>query len=253
MNLFEQDNDQVHIDENKNYLAELVGEGKKFKSAEDLAKGKAYSDQYIPILERRLDQLTADYKALSEEYNAGPKLKELIDRLKTPQNNSGNENTPQVIEPPVPALAPEKVEEIVTRKLTELERGRQEESNYNQVKSKLIERFGNNFQPAFKEQVESLGLSLDFANDLARKSPHAFLKTFGLEQPVRQDNFQAPPRSGLRNDSFAPAVEKRTWAYYQKMRREQPELYRDPQTAVQMQQDAIRLGKEFQDGDWDHI
>ena len=35
-NLLDDNDDQITVDENKNYLEELVGEGKKFKSPEEV-------------------------------------------------------------------------------------------------------------------------------------------------------------------------------------------------------------------------
>jgi len=69
------------IDPSKNYLAELVGEGKKFKTQEDLARGKAESDAYIKILEKRSDELRNDYLKLRDDYSSRAKLEEVVDQL----------------------------------------------------------------------------------------------------------------------------------------------------------------------------
>src|SRR6478752_10635011 len=82
MNILDNTNqpDPVQIDPNKNYLEELVGEGRKFKSPEELARGKAESDLYIEHMKGRMDELRQDYTKLHNEYNAGPKLKETLDQ-----------------------------------------------------------------------------------------------------------------------------------------------------------------------------
>ena len=38
------------VDPNKNYLTELVGDGKKFKTQEELARGKYESDLYLSLI-----------------------------------------------------------------------------------------------------------------------------------------------------------------------------------------------------------
>ena len=47
------------------------------------------------------------------------------------------------------------------------------------------------------------------------------------------------------------AQRKRTWSYYEKIRKDDPARYRDPKTHSQMFQDAIALGDAFADGDFE--
>jgi hypothetical protein len=47
------------------------------------------------------------------------------------------------------------------------------------------------------------------------------------------------------------AQRSRTWSYYEKLRKENPNLYRTAKTHEQMVQDAMALGDEFKDGDYD--
>jgi hypothetical protein len=41
------------------------------------------------------------------------------------------------------------------------------------------------------------------------------------------------------------AQNKRTWAYYQELKKTNPKLYLDPKISVQMDKDAIALGDAF--------
>ena len=86
---------------------------------------------------------------------------------------------------------------------------------------------------------------------MARKRPKALLKILGVDREPRQDSFQSPPQNQRRSDGFAPrGAQKRTWAYYQELKKANPQLYFDPKIAVQMQKDAIELGEVFRDGDY---
>jgi len=244
------EDDNVEVDPNKKYFEELVGDGKKFKSTEDLARGKYESDSYIRILEKRLDEMRNDHIRLRDDYNSRARLEELVDQLKNPQlassanNQNANEDTDQ------PKYNPKDVEDMVLNKIEERENSKRQGENLTIVRNKLTERFGKNYQNVLKEQAETLGLSPDDLNALARKSPNAFLRTLGLDRQEVVDNFQTPPRSREFSGSFKPTVQKRTWAYYQNMKKENPSLYQKPETAVQMQQDYIQLGDEFEDGDF---
>lgn len=246
-NLFEgQTAHQPTIDPNTDYFKELVGEGKKFKTEKDLAYGKMQSDLYIKHLEARLDESREDYAKLREEYEAGPKLQELLDRIKPEQLASSEQPAAKEVKLEQPAFDPKHIESLVSSKIQEHEAQRKEQQNYSQVKDKLIEKFGSNFQAAVKKHSEGLGLTEDFVNRLARTSPQAFYKTFGLEEQSRNENFIAPPPNRMRTDNFAPTSgNKRNWEYYEKMRKDRPTEYKNRETQVQMHHDAVEMGESF--------
>lgn len=235
--------DPTPIDDTKDYLNELVGEDKKFKTVEDLAKGKHMSDSYITVLERRLDELSDEYKKVREENIAGPKLQELIDRMDQLQNN--RQETPQKSNEA--AYDPKAVESLVSSQILKHEQTKKEQENYEAVRTKLVERFGNDYKTALKKQSDALGLSDEEVNSMARKNPALFTKTFDLNV-AKTENFQTPPRSERRSDSFAPtSAEKRTWSYYVKLREKDPMAWLDKKIAIQMEHDSQKYGKDFYD------
>lgn len=240
-------NDQVQIDQNKNYLEELVGEDKKFKTVEDLARGKAEADLYIEDFKRRQDELRQDYLRLKTEYEAGPSLKELIDQMKA-NKESQNDNTQSNQEDKSDTLDPTKIQELVTQEIARNKQQEREERNYETVQAKLIEEYGPNYAQTLKQQISQLGLTADFVNDLARKHPTVLFKTLGLDGQRQSETFQAPPKSTNKSDPFAPNTNKRTWSYYEKMRKTEPTRYFDPQIQDQMFKDSVALGDSFNDG-----
>lgn len=249
MNLLENTDqgDQIQIDPNKNYLDELVGEGKKFKTVEDLARGKAESDLYIEHFKKSQDELRQDYTKMREEYNTGQSLKELINQLKSDQQ-SQDDRTQLVQEDKSANFDTAKIEELIRSNILASKQQEKELENYNSVQSKLREVYGPNYVNTLQQQVTQLGLTTDFVNDLARKHPQVLLKTLGIDGQRQHDTFQAPPTSSTRSDPFSPNVNKRTWSYYEKMRKAEPEKYFDPKTQDQMFKDATSLGDSFNDG-----
>jgi hypothetical protein len=248
--------DQIQIDPNKDYFAELTGPGGKFdrskyESEADMykaiARGKVEADKYVDHLKARHDELRQDWTKLREEYNAGPKLKEYLDQLVNQKQQIETQHTP--VEDTRPVLNPDDIEKLLEQKLSAREQQRLEEQNYKAVEKKLAEHYGPQYQSVLKQQVAELGLDKDFVNDLARKHPSVLYRTLGIEGQKRDENFQSPPTSSQRRDPFAPTM-KRTNAYYQKLRKENPTLYRTPKIQDQMFKDAIALGDEFNDGDW---
>lgn len=245
-----QGDDPPRVDPDKNYFQELVGEGRKFKTPEDLAKGKFEADQYIKILERTRDEMREDYLKLREDYQSRAKLEELIDQMKT-QPPSSSDTTHTANDDKKPVFDPKEIESLVSSKIQEHESTRKQTENYNFIKSKLQEHYGAGYKEVLKQQIEDLDITENELNDMARQKPKFLMKTLGLDAPVSRERFQAPVSSNQRTDNFSPSgSKKRTWSYYQQMKRDDPKLYQDPKTQVQMQKDYIEQGDAFEDGNF---
>lgn len=244
--------DQAEQPDPEKFKEYLPGEGSKFKDIETLAKAKYDSDLYVKSLEAQKDELRRDYLALKTDYEARAKLEELLDQYKNePPKRNDNHEQPDVKNVNERPFDPNEYKKIARQEIQELRTSEREESNFNNVREKLIERFGNNFKPVLEKQIQELGLTAEDADALARKSPAAFFKTLGIDQPPQTENFQTPPRTNQRSDNFKPTgAKKRTWSYYQELKKSDPKMYLDPKTAVQMHNDAIELGDAFNDGDF---
>lgn len=243
-NLFENNNPPTpQIDETKNYLEEYVGEGKKFKDAAELAKAKAASDAFIEQLKEEQAALRKEYFALREEYNARPALQELIDQLKNNTQHTSSDDTMNANDEQTPALKPEDVESLVAKKLQEAELTKKQEENYKTVQAKLKERYGESYVTHLQNQISTLGLTPEFANDLAKNHPQVFIKTFGLET-TSKDPFVTPPRGSV-NTPMGNTNVKRDWNYYENLRKTDYQKYWDPKTQLQMIADKATLGEAF--------
>lgn len=253
---------EENLDPNVNYLEELTKPGAKFDRSkykdekemyEAIAKGKIVGDRYIDHFKTRHDELKDDYKKLSDAYNAGPRLQELIDQIKQTQMSKQQTSNPEITpytaneKENVPSLDPKELEKLISNKISEYEMNKRQLENANTVKNKLLEKYGPSYQTTLKNQIDSLGLTEDFANEIAKTHPTVFFKTFGLDTPSKDNNFQAPPVSNSRNDNFSPTGNKRTYSYYQKIRKESPNEYRSARIQDQMFKDASALGDSFFD------
>jgi hypothetical protein len=239
-----QDDQIEEFDATKNYLEELVGENKKFKDTEALAKGKYQSDLFVKTLTRQMDELRADHQRLQAEYNARAKLEEVLEKLtsKDSMNSAETHNANDMNTKP--SIDPKEIETLVSSKLQEYDLTKKQQDNLNLVKAKLQERYGENYKRLFAKDIERLGLTDEYVNSTAKTYPQAIIALIPSKQA--EDNFQTPPQNNLRAASFAPRKgEVRNMAFYQKMRKEDPARYRDPKTTVQMHKDAIALGEAF--------
>lgn len=242
----------ITIDPNKDYYAELTGPGGKFHDSDEtvakqkVARAKIESDNYIKTLERQLDVAREDDRKLREEYQAAASLRELIDQYKEMQQLPSGKQP--IADPEVrqPVLDEAALDARLEQKFALKEAERQFQTNMQEVKSKLEAKYGPNYQNAFKQHVEELGLDADDVKALIRKSPKALYKTLGLDEVKSDlDIFQAPPRSQTRSDSFKPQTDIRDWAFYEKMRVENPKLYKNPRTHVQMHKDATEIDERY--------
>lgn len=213
----------------------------KDKPREELENAKAESDIFIATQNARFDDLRKDFLELQERAQTGAQLKDLLDRLDKPITQQEQNNT-EVQTPP--GIKPEDIDARIAQALTDHQLKLKQATNFTAMQAKLKETLGSDYASSYKQRLDTLGLSREFADDLAKNHPSVFIKTFGLDE-VRQQPQQTLPRNQVRPSSFAPQTQKRDWNYYQEMKKANPRMYLDPKIAVQMHDDAIALGADF--------
>lgn len=237
---------QTEHQEPSNYLDHLVGEDKKFKDMESLAKGKYQSDEYVKTLERQLDEYRKDLIKEREENTLRAEFEKLKDQITKPVQQSNITQQPAEVKP----VNQDEIRSLVSNTVQEIENSKKRDSNFNLVVDKLKERFGSNYQSLLEQQIKALNLTVDEANELARTKPQLLLKTLGMDAPVTKENFQTPPRTNTNTSSFRPEVKKRDWSYYQELKNKSPKEYYSARTNVQMHNDMMELGENFMTGDY---
>jgi hypothetical protein len=224
-------------DQEVDYFANLVGEGKKFKTPQDLARGKAEADAFIA----RLQQEQAD---LRNELAQRARLAELVDRLDKPQDTpppqQQRQDTPT--QPENQGIDPSKLNEIVNKLLSEREAGNTAKQNLDAVKQTLVDKLGPNYAEKIKTQATQLGVSTDFMESVAKQSPSAFYNLIGLNATKTRDGFVTP--DGQRT-SFEPTTKGRDMKHYENIRKTDPTKYWSPQVQNQLHKDALAMGEKF--------
>lgn len=242
--LFEGTTPPSSIDPEKNYLEELVGENRKFKSVEDLAKGKAQSDLFI-------DQLRQELEQTKQELQTRARLEELITKV-TPQAplDSGPilHNQTEVNPPVMSGLTPEQLEELLEKKLNEHNLKTTKQTNFNYVKEELTKKYGPQTPQVLEKAAGDLGVSKEWMNQMAAENPKAFMRLVGDAQATRPqaspDLFTSRPtvNSGA---TFTPESGVRDQAWYQNLKRTDPKKYDSPEIQAQEYKDAVKLGPAF--------
>lgn len=239
------DTDDTDIDPNTDFLSELVGEGKKFKDPQALARGKVESDRFI-------ERLQGELRGLRDELNTRLKLEEVVDRIasasKSPisdDNNSREQDNGQSASQK--SLTPEDVQAVVAQTLTESQKKVQRERNVALVEQKLEEAFGPTFRRTVKAQAAKLGLGQDFLSNLAAEQPAAFLKLMEVEpKPEVNSTAVIAPRPSVNSDavSFRPNSGVKGKSYYDAIKAKDPRRYWSPAVQNEMHAEAIKQGWE---------
>lgn len=231
----DQDDLEPTLSEDHDYLAELVGDNKKFKTAADLAKGKAHADVTIELLKKKLDDLT-------KEVNTRKSLEQFMTEME--KRN--------VSEPAPPFEKPDEHQGIIDEnalesRLEELlarrEGKNKAESNRQLVARVLTEQLPNPKQ-AIQSVAQSVGMSVQELQGFAERSPQAFFKLMGIQEGAPVGVRSVAPRSsisGLESPSGKPSP-YRGHSYYEKLKVSDPKKYNSPETVNDMINDAMLIG-----------
>lgn len=204
-------NEEPVIDQEKEYLPELVGEDKKYKTPEELAKAAIHKDNFIEQLKRENAEMR---DAIAKRSNEEEFLKKL-EQVARPKSPESQDPPVERRDEQVSAIKPEDIERIIE----EREVKRQREANLKVVSERLQELYGADYRSRVQSQAKALGVGTDFLTDVAAKNPQAFFRLVGLEEQKKKtdDVFTAPPRSSF---STPPKTTVKNYEYFKKLRQE---------------------------------
>lgn len=202
------------------FTSDLVGEGKKFKTVQDLEKGKVESDTFITQLQGELSQLRED---LSQRAS----VQEAIEQLKnTSQSTEDYTST---------AVDADQLAKLVAQEVNRLDGSKSKQANTQEANDKLVEVYGDKAREHLDVKAMELGVSVEFLKSTAEASPKAFFNLLGMTE-----NTQVPTGTTVAG-SINPqslvssgASGGKDWAYYETMRRENPTVYHSAANAREM-------------------
>lgn len=238
--IFNDPTDFPTIDPEKDYYAELVGEGKKYK--DNLAAGRAIAekDLFIERLKAETQALREETARQTAELKTRTSLDEFLEKVKNQPARSNVEDPPAT--QPV-ALNEEKITEIVKSHLTAKELADRQIANINTVTEGLKKAFGPNYVKSLEEKTEELGLSKEFLDDLAKKSPKAFFTALGIASQTH--SVFTPPDSTVNVSGRSQGIVK-NYAYYKELKKKlTPAEYYSPALQNEMYEQAKKLGDQF--------
>jgi hypothetical protein len=222
-------------------LEDLVGEGKKFKSVEDLARAKIEADNFIAKIKAENEELRREVTVSTRP--AVDRTQEILDRMEALFNKPVTERQPVPQEPErteVKGLTAKDVEDLLIQR----ERQAQAERNLNTVKTKLAEVYGDKYGDALKSMAEKNGLTASYIDQLAATAPQVVLNLMAQQKP---DGLFTPPQSAV-NVNFAPtAGPHKTKSWYNQLKATDRAKYFSKEVQLQMYNDAMALKEAFED------
>jgi hypothetical protein len=218
-------------------LATLVGDDRKYKTPDELAKAYAHAEPMIERLKAQLAEKEAEAKILKDLEEA---------RLRNVDPN--NPARPQGHQEPPADPSPSKVTDADLKTLVreELQNSSEEKrraDNVNQAAEVMAKHYGSpaKAQEAIARRAQELGVSFEWLKDAAAQSPKAFLASMGV-------NLEARPQS---TPGYSHEVNingqggKRDFRYWDEMRKANPKAYYSREIQKQMFDARRELGENF--------
>ena len=202
-------------------LEALVGEDKKFKTVEDLAKSKADTDAQITQIVEDNRELRRKITELENKANTS-KFENEISDIRNELSQRKSEQEPKETTPP--QLVTGDLEKMIDTYVTKREATATAKTNVDQTNAKLVELYGDpvKAQEEVSRRAGELGVSVQDLTQMAAKSPTAVLALFSTQQQTsggsisKESSVQGIPNNLAEADS-KEALDK--------LRRENPSQY----------------------------
>ena len=225
--------------EQADLFAELVGEGKKFKTPQDLAKSRLEQDSFIEQLKSENAQMREELKKAGKIEALDTALARLNDRL---ENASTNEGTTEG-----KTQTPVSREDILAI-IREDQYRTQAAQTRRAIQEELVRVYGdvNKVREFLGTKAAELKITTDDLRAMVERTPAVARQVLGLTgnpRPVGPTNIPSTTRnaeavglntSGVRNQS-----------YYNNLRKELGARFYDVSIQQQMFKDRKALGEKF--------
>lgn len=210
-----------------------VGEGKQYATVEDLAKGKLEADAFI-------EQLKEENRLMREDLSKRPTLDDIQDIMKL-QNDTQSTPSPELNEEALSTIVQSQLQEMKTKDL--------EAGNVAQASNKMVELYGEKASEQVAIKANELGVTVQYLEGIAAKSPKMFFSTMGIETNTNNASSQSVASNqtaqGNNTEQFSnmsSTPKDGTWNYYEQLRKEDPVKYFSPK--VQNELFQARKSKE---------
>lgn len=206
-------------------LNTLVGEGKKFKTTEDLARGKREADLFI-------EQMKNENAALRKELEERTTLEQSIEEIKRTRGQPAGKE----VEPSASVAVDEnKIKDLVKQTIDATAKSKEVETNILASDRAVVQHLGGDRAKAesfLHAKAKDLNVGIDFLMSMAGRSPKAFLNLLGIEVESKAPQTSVTQRSSVNTDAndFVPTggIKQGSKEYFDEIRRTNKNLYWSP-------------------------
>ena len=156
-------------------VAELVGEGKKYKTAAEALKALPHAQSHILKIEE-------DNANLRRELEKAKAMEELLEEFKKQGTQQYGSPTPPAQTAPTADFA--NIDSVVEAALARKEAELQAKHNAKAVMQAFEQEYGADAEARFVKLSQEIGMPVEQLNTLAVTSPEAVLKLAGIKKPV---------------------------------------------------------------------
>ena len=216
--VFDQITDTPTTTPEASQLDSLVGEGKKFSTAEELAKGKQESDMFI-------EHLKAELAEVKGELNNRLSAQAALDAIKEERNSQNPETGTSA------TLDPSQISGLVRDELVAARTEELQSRNLAEADAFLTEKLGSKeaVEVAVKKKASEMGVSVGFMIDATKRSPQALYNLLGINEQGTKQTATPTQVAGTVNTAAlqgtSGSLEVGTEAYYENMRKTDPAKY----------------------------
>jgi len=222
-------------------LDTLVGDDRKYKNADELAKAYAHADAALERLRAEKAQAEAEAKVLRDLEEAR--------RNKVPndpphENRQPNRQEDQSVQQPPQKQNDVDISQLVRQELQTASEEDRKSKNINSAADTLTRQFGSaaKAQEAIRNRAQELGVGFEWLRDVAADSPNAFFAAMGINPNERSKGTPGYQNEVNINRSNSGV---RDYTYWENLRKTSPKAYYLPDNQKQMFEARRELGDKF--------
>ena len=239
MSVFNTDDQSGEKSSQEDFVSKLKeAKGDNWADPQTIAKGYLSSQKHIDTLEDELRQLR-------EEKQKHDWTKDVLDKLGERQPTSGAQSQAPAstsVEATPAKTSEDELKSLIEQTLTKQEQERTAEQNRKAVEEGLKTLYGTEAGEQLKQKANEIGMSVARLQALAEESPTAFFTLIG--EPMKKETNSVPATQVNTSGGFNSSS-KKNWAYFQRLRKENPKLYKSIPIQNEMLAERQRQGDGF--------
>lgn len=240
--LFDQtSNTNENQESDQDPLKILVGEGRKYKDTDALAKAMIHMDDFA-------EKLKGENAELRTKAAKADTLEEVLKRLSPQERSSENQDSGSNSgEQGEPGLTADAVARIVAEQVTGLETAKTKKANLDAANTKMFALFGDKANEIYAKEASTPELQATF-KQLAETSPEKFVSLFTQHVPEAQRTAASKSTVNTAGGDFkaqGTSAEPGTKAFYNELRRKDPSAYYSRKVQLEMLEAADKDSQRF--------